>query len=300
MLFYNPIYSDLALPPRHRFPILKYAKLKDRLDQSSLNKHIFLANNKASDEQLKLCHDNTYIEAFCNGTMSPPDIKRMGFPWSPELVERTLLSVGASIQAAHTALEKGFAANLSGGYHHAYADKASGFCIFNDLAVAACDLIAKGKAETVLILDCDVHQGDGTAAILKSRADIITCSIHCEQNFPRLKEQSDYDFALPTNTQDTAYLDTLEQALSLCTRLHSPDIILYNAGADIFTQDELGNFAITLAGVRRREELILSHCYHHSIPLMCALGGGYQRNLTRLVDVHEQLFQALLHSGFVH
>ena len=299
MLFYNPIYSDLVLPQRHRFPILKYATLKAQLDDMGLSQYIVQANQKASFEQLNRCHDTEYIDTFCQGAMHPQDIKRMGFPWSTKLVDRTLLSVGASIEAAHTALKLGFAANLSGGYHHAYANKATGFCIFNDLAIAACDLIAKGKADTVLILDCDVHQGDGTAAILKGRPDIVTCSLHCEQNFPRLKEQSDYDFALPKGTQDTVYLDTLEQALTLCTRLHRPDIILYNAGADIFSQDELGHLAVTLEGVRHREALILSHCYHHGIPLMTALGGGYQRDLAQLVTVHKQLFQAFILSDFM-
>ncbi|KZN66926.1 histone deacetylase family protein [Pseudoalteromonas luteoviolacea] len=299
MLYYNPIYSDLELPARHRFPILKYAELKKQLDDIGLAQHILVNQNKASFAQLSLCHSPDYVASFCQGKMSSSDIKRMGFPWSENLVERTLLSVGASIHAAHVALEQGFAANLSGGYHHAYADKATGFCIFNDLAIAACDLIESGKAETVLILDCDVHQGDGTAAILKDRSDIITCSIHCEQNFPRLKEHSDYDFALPRDTQDNQYIDTLEQALSLCTRLHNPDIILYNAGADIFALDELGNFAVSLEGVLRREELILNYCHQQCIPLMCALGGGYQRNLHRLVNVHAQLFHALLHSNFL-
>ncbi|OCQ19987.1 histone deacetylase [Pseudoalteromonas luteoviolacea] len=299
MLYYNPIYSDLTLPERHRFPILKYAMLKQQIERLGLAEHILINHQKATPAQLNLCHHVDYVNSFCQGTMSAPDIKRMGFPWSENLVERTLLSVGASIHAAHQALEQGFAANLSGGYHHAYADKATGFCIFNDLAIAACDLIDKGKAETILILDCDVHQGDGTAAILKGRSDIITCSLHCEQNFPRLKEQSDYDFALPKGTRDSQYLDTLEQALSLCTRLHNPDIILYNAGADIYVQDELGNFAISLEGVFLREELILSFCQQQHIPLMCALGGGYQRDLASLVDVHTQLFRALLRSNLL-
>ncbi|AOT09280.1 histone deacetylase family protein [Pseudoalteromonas luteoviolacea] len=299
MLFFDSIYSKLELPPKHRFPISKYEKLTARIAATELGQYIKPVSRKASIAQLIRCHSEDYIHAFCTGAMSQIDIKRMGFPWSKQLVERTLISVGASIEAAQYALAHGFSANLAGGYHHAFADRASGFCIFNDLAVAACELIDTQLADNVLILDCDVHQGDGTAAILQSRSDVITCSIHCEQNFPRLKEVSDYDFALPSGTKDSQYLATLIQALELCVRLHQPDIILYNAGADIFHKDELGHFNISLQGVLEREQIILDFCYHHKIPLMCSLGGGYQRDIDSLVSVHQQLFNALASSHFL-
>ncbi len=218
----------------------------------------------------------------------------MGFPYSNELVERTLLSVGASIQSSEHALKHGFSANLSGGYHHAYGDYGSGFCIFNDLAIAASHLINTEQADTVLIFDCDVHQGDGTAQITQNHDQIITCSIHCEQNFPRNKQESTYDFALPAKTTDAEYLATLEQALDFCVRIHNPDIILYNAGADIYTKDELGLFDVSLNGVYERDLFVLNFCKQHQIPLMCALGGGYQRNLSSLINVHKQLFKAAI------
>ena len=218
----------------------------------------------------------------------------MGFPYSNELVERTLLSVGASIQSSEHALKHGFSANLSGGYHHAYSDYGSGFCIFNDLAIAAAHLINTEQADTVLIFDCDVHQGDGTAQITQNHDQIITCSIHCEQNFARNKQQSTYDFALPAKANDAEYLSTLKQALDFCVRLHRPDIILYNAGADIYEKDELGLLNVSLNGVYKRDFFVLNFCKQQKIPLMCSLVGGYQRNLTSLVNVHKQLFKAAI------
>ncbi|QTL35399.1 histone deacetylase family protein [Pseudoalteromonas viridis] len=293
MLFYHPSYSDLCLPPKHRFPIEKYRLLYQRLTQMPCASRLTQPSEVASAEDLTLCHDPDYVAAFVDGTLPSSAIKRMGFPWSEQLVERTLRSVGAALEACQLALEHGFAANLSGGYHHAFSDRAAGFCIFNDLAIAARHLIRTGQADTVLLLDCDVHQGDGSAEILAQDPQVVTCSLHCEQNFPKLKRQSDYDFALPVGCSDETYLATLDEALGLCTRLHRPDIILYNAGADIYHRDELGHLAISLEGVQARDRKVLHHARQHHIPLMAALGGGYQRNVSRLVDVHLQLFIAL-------
>ncbi|BED88682.1 histone deacetylase [Pseudoalteromonas sp. MM1] len=293
-LFYHPLYSALTLPERHRFPIQKYQMLKAEIERLGFGTTQFNTPTKATPEQLALCHSQEYINDFLNATLSNKAIKKMGFPYSRELVERTLLSVGASIQGSEYALKHGFCANLSGGYHHAYSDYGSGFCIFNDLAVAGAHLINTNQVDTVLIFDCDVHQGDGTAQITQHNNAIITCSIHCEQNFPRLKQQSDYDFALPANTSDSEYLTTLKQALEFCVRIHNPDIILYNAGADIYEKDELGLFNVSLEGVYNRDFYILNYCKNNNIPLMCALGGGYQRNVESLINVHKQLFKAAI------
>ncbi|KAF7786738.1 hypothetical protein PRUB_a1388 [Pseudoalteromonas rubra] len=293
MLFYHPSYSALPLPPKHRFPIDKYRLLYQQLLQTPCASWLTQPNLVASPAHITLCHEPEYVTAFLNGTLPDGAVKRMGFPWSEQLVERTLCSVGAALEAVQLALSDGFAANLSGGYHHAFSDRAAGFCIFNDLAIAARYLIQTGQVDTVLLLDCDVHQGDGSAEILADDTQIITCSLHCEQNFPKLKRQSDYDFALPVDCSDATYLATLHDALSLCTRLHQPDIILYNAGADIFRLDELGHLAVSLDGVLARDKQVLGHARQQGIPLMAALGGGYQRNVSRLVDVHMQLFIAL-------
>ncbi|CAM3033364.1 histone deacetylase [Pseudoalteromonas distincta] len=293
-LYYHPLYSDLILPERHRFPIQKYQLLKTEIESLGVLASAFQEPKKATASQLALCHNQRYIDDFLAGTLGDKAIKKMGFPYSQQLVERTLLSIGGSIQAAEAAFSHDLTFNLSGGYHHAYSDFGSGFCIFNDLAISAAHLIDTEQADTVLIFDCDVHQGDGTAQITQNHDQIITCSIHCEQNFPRNKQQSTYDFALPAKTTDTEYLATLRQALDFCMRIHNPDIILYNAGADIYTKDELGLFDVSLDGVYKRDFFVLSFCKQQQIPLMCALGGGYQRNLSELINVHKQLFKAAI------
>jgi acetoin utilization deacetylase AcuC-like enzyme len=293
-LYYHPLYSDLILPERHRFPIQKYQLLKTEIENLGVSAIHFQEPKKATKSQLALCHNQRYIDDFLNGGLSDKAIKKMGFPYSQQLVERTLLSIGGSIQAAEAAFSHDLTFNLSGGYHHAYSDFGSGFCIFNDLAIAAAHLINTEQADTVLIFDCDVHQGDGTAQITQNHNQIITCSIYCEQNFPRNKQESTYDFALPAKTADDEYLATLKQALDFCVRIHNPDIILYNAGADIYTKDELGLFNISLNGVYERDLFVLNFCKQHQTPLMCALGGGYQRNLSSLINVHKQLFKAAI------
>ncbi len=293
MLYYHPIYSELNLPEKHRFPISKYKKLYQRINASKFAKFIKEPEQKITADALQLCHDSNYVDAFLNGTLSEKAIKKMGFPWSEQLVERTLISLGGGLAAAKYALEYGFGANLSGGYHHAHRDFGSGFCIFNDWAVVAATLIAHQRVERVLIFDCDVHQGDGTATIAADRDDIITCSIHCESNFPRVKPQSDLDFALPVNTQDAQYVATVREALQLAVRLYQPDIILYNAGADVYQGDELGHFSVSKQGVRARDSIIFEYAHHLNIPLAFALGGGYQRDVDRLVDIHQQTFLAL-------
>lgn len=247
----------------------------------------------ASLAQIKLCHDANYVDAFVNGFLSEKAIKKMGFPWSTTLVERTLLSVGASIEAAEYALEHGLGLNLGGGYHHAQFDHGAGFCIFNDHAITAQHLIQQGVVERVVILDCDVHQGDGTADILYGNDNIITCSLHCAQNFPRAKAHSDLDFELEKGCTDAQYLQTLEQALDLVKRLYRPDIIIYNAGADIYHKDELGLLEISLAGVLERDRTVISFCKNNDIPLSIGLGGGYQRNEEKLIEVHKQLLLAV-------
>ncbi|WP_440053684.1 histone deacetylase family protein [Pseudoalteromonas sp. T1lg65] len=293
MFLYHPSYSQLALPEKHRFPIKKYQQIHEFLLETRHSTQLITADSPIATPQLALCHESDYIHRFISGTLSNKEIKKMGFPWSEQLVQRTLMSVGASLQAAKLALRTGVAANLSGGYHHAHANFGSGFCIFNDFAVVAASLIEAQLADRVLIFDCDVHQGDGTASILHNRDDIITCSVHCEQNFPRNKPLSNFDFSLPAGSKDKLYLETVSEALHLCVRLHQPDIVLYNAGADICEEDELGLLSVSLAGVKQRDHLVFSHCFEQQIPLCFALGGGYQRDINKLVCVHKQTFFAL-------
>ncbi|MFY8272671.1 histone deacetylase [Pseudoalteromonas sp. SSDWG2] len=290
-LFYHPIYSELDLPPHHRFPIDKYRLLFERVMSHKDAKEHFELNcaDAATPNDILRAHSQQYVTDFLQGTLSPQQQKRIGFPYSHTLVARTLQSVGNTMAAAKAALQCGLSINLAGGYHHAFADYGSGYCIFNDAAIAARFLIEEQLAHTVLIVDLDVHQGDGSAAILEDDSDIITLSLHGEQNFPRIKQHSDYDLALPNGCDDDTYLDTLDQALNLTIRLHDPDIIIYNAGADVYNEDELGVLALTLDGVRRRDTLVIETAKHYDIPLACVLGGGYQRDVHKVVDVHWQL-----------
>lgn len=291
--YYHPSYSALDLPPHHRFPIAKYQLLHQRIDGHPSIAAQWHCAQPASQEQIALCHTFDYLNGFIKGTLDSKAQKRIGFPYSEALVERTMQSVGNSIAMAQTAMQDGVSINLGGGYHHAYSTHGSGYCIFNDLAIAAKVLINDGLAERVLLVDLDVHQGDGSAEILQGDTDIITLSLHGEQNFPRIKQQSDYDFALPTGCADEHYLETLEQALQLAIRLHQPDIILYNAGADVYSKDELGVLSLSLKGVRARDDMVINRAKQHNIPLGCALGGGYQKDVSELVNVHWQLIAAL-------
>ncbi|MEO2280868.1 histone deacetylase family protein [Pseudoalteromonas pernae] len=293
-LFYHPIYSQLALPAHHRFPISKYQRLYDKVcanDELSAYLETCCAP-PASLEQINLVHEPIYVQQFLDGCLESKAQKRIGFPYSEELVKRTLQSVGNTIGAAKEALSSGFAINLGGGYHHAFADYGSGYCIFNDAAIAARCLVNEQRVDKVLIVDLDVHQGDGSAAILAHDEDIITLSVHAEQNFPRLKQHSDYDFALQKGCGDEHYLETLAQALNLVIRLHTPDLIIYNAGADVVHEDELGVLSLTLEGVLARDKMVMNSALQHHIPLACVLGGGYQRNVNGVIEAHWQLLRA--------
>lgn len=294
MIFYSSSYSNLDLPERHRFPIEKYRTLYETLLASELAPLLRLRDDPIDVSKIKLCHQSDYVDAFLAGCLDPTAVKKMGFPWSPELVNRTLISLENARQSALYALNHNWAVNLSGGYHHALPAAGAGFCIFNDFAVVAHDLIHQELVDRVLIFDCDVHQGDGTALLCEHNPSIITCSIHCEQNFPRSKAQSDLDFPLPIGTNDTPYLNTVHEALDLAIRLYQPDIVLYNAGADISAHDELGLLKVSLQGVKDRDNIVLSRCFEASLPIAIALGGGYQRNTERLNKTHNQLFNALL------
>lgn len=218
-IFYHPLYSALTLPARHRFPLAKYQALFERLGRLG---YPLAEAAPATPEQIKRVHDAAYVEAALAGTLDAGAIRQLGLPWSPLLIERTLRSVGATLAASRHALEQGCGLQISGGYHHAHRDVGSGFCLFNDLVIAAQVCLDEGRCEQVLIVDLDVHQGDGSAALCEGRCDIITLSLHGEHNFPRHKPASHMDFPLPSGMADDAYLTTLAEALNLALRLYTP------------------------------------------------------------------------------
>lgn len=244
-------------------------------------------------DQLVRVHSPDYIADFFSNGLSKAASRRIGFPWSQDLVERTQYSVGGTLKTLSLALKHQVACHLGGGYHHAFAEYGGGFCIFNDLVVAADAAINQGWVDKILIVDCDVHQGDGTAKMAEHRDDIITYSIHAEANYPAKKQSSDIDVPLQKGTQDSEYLTTLEQTLTLAIQLHQPDLIIYDAGVDIHTDDELGYLDVTSFGVYQRDKTVLELCHSRNIPVATVVGGGYQRDLNSLCKLHFGLFKAV-------
>lgn len=240
----------------------------------------------ATDEQILRAHDAYYLERVKAGTLSAKEMRRIGFPWSPAMVERSRRSSGATIAACRAALEDGTAINLAGGTHHAFRDHGEGYCVFNDSAIAARAMQAEGRARRVVILDCDVHQGNGTAAIVAGDSTIFTFSIHGEKNFPYHKEKSDLDIELEDGTGDALYLDMLEEGVQRAQALAHADLAIYLAGADPFEGDRLGRLKLTKAGLKRRDEMVLDLCRARGLPVAVTMAGGYARNVEDIVDIH--------------
>ncbi|MEZ7008210.1 histone deacetylase [Aeromonas sp. S13(2024)] len=291
-IFYHPLYSSLTLPERHRFPLAKYQGLFERLQVQG---YPLGEAPSATREQICRIHDADYVAAALNGQLADRAIRKIGFPWSPMLMERTLRSVGATVAASRHALEQGCGLQISGGYHHAHRDHGSGFCLFNDLVIAAQVCLDEGHCEQVLIVDLDVHQGDGSATLCAGRRDIITLSLHGEHNFPHHKTTSHLDFPLPSGMTDDAYLTTLQQALSLALRLYSPDLIFYQAGVDVHHADELGYLSLSDEGVRLRDAMVFDCAIKHGLPVAAVPGGGYRRDWQQLIPLHMSLFETAHH-----
>lgn len=291
-LVFHPIYSQLTLPFKHRFPIEKYQGIHDALILAGVEETVFSIPKAIGVEQIKSVLEPGYIDAFVAGTLDKQAMRRIGFPWSEQLVTRTLTAVGGTLLTARLALAHAKAINLTGGYHHAFANFGSGFCIVNDLYLAALQMLQSPGLDKVLIFDCDVHQGDGTAKLAENHAKVITVSLHAEKNFPYRKQQSDMDFPLPKRMQDDDYLNVVDEALYLAIRQHQPDAVIYDAGVDIHQDDDLGYLDISTQGVFLRDKMVFDCCARHNLPIAAVIGGGYQRNIPALVDVHLQLFRA--------
>ncbi|MDN3652693.1 histone deacetylase [Thalassotalea ponticola] len=291
-LVFHPIYSQLNLPPRHRFPIDKYQALYDSLIHHGVLATRFYQPEPLNIDQLHRLYDRQYIDALLYNRLTDKQMRRIGFPWSEQLITRTLTACGGTRLTGELAIEHGMAINLSGGYHHAFSDFGSGFCMINDLYLAAQHMLSYEHINRVLIFDCDVHQGDGTACLAQNNEDIVTVSLHCEKNFPYRKQHSDLDFALQSQTNDNAYLQTVEQALTVALNCYDVDAIIYDAGVDIHQHDDLGHFNITTNGIYERDYLVLKTALERQLPLAAVIGGGYQRDISALTKVHLQLFKA--------
>lgn len=285
-------YSDdtaLALPPGHRFPAEKYGRLRQRLMEEGIVSPADLIPAKpATDEQLLRVHTRDYLERLVQGQLTEKEVRRLGFPWSPALVERARRSTGGTIMAGRTAAKEGVAANLAGGTHHAHPNHGAGFCTFNDVAVAARALQSETLARRILIVDCDVHQGDGTARIFQDDPSVFTFSIHGRGNYPFNKAESDLDLALPDGAGDEEYLAALKDGIGQSIERAQADMVFYLAGADPFMGDTFGRMGLTKAGLAERDRWVLSACREADLPVAITMAGGYARRIDDIVDIHAQ------------
>ncbi len=240
----------------------------------------------ACDEQILRAHDAAYLQRVVSGTLGPEEIRRIGFPWTQQMVERSRRSSGATVEACRAALRSGVAVSLAGGTHHAFRDHGAGYCVFNDAAIAASVMQSEGRAKRILIIDCDVHQGDGTAAIFSDDPSVFTFSIHAAKNFPFRKAQSDLDVALPDFTGDEHYLASLRDGMCHALSAAQPDLAIYLAGADPFEGDRLGRLSLSKPGLARRDEMVFSMCRDMGLPVATVMAGGYARNIEDTVDIH--------------
>jgi acetoin utilization deacetylase AcuC-like enzyme len=290
--FYTDHYV-LPLPAGHRFPMEKYGKLRDLVSQLA---GVYLKDAPAvTDTQILYAHDASYLIQVLQGSLSPQEQQEIGFPWGTQMVERSRRSAGATLAAAKIALQEGVAANLAGGTHHAYRNKGSGFCVFNDSAIAARALQKEIHPKLkVAIVDLDVHQGNGTASILRNDPTIFTLSIHGENNFPFIKEVSDLDIGLPDDTGDESYLAALHQGLEKLGERFKPDFIIYLAGADPHEGDRLGKLSITKDGMLQRDACVFQFGLDRQIPIAFSMAGGYGKEIQSTVDIHFQTIQTAL------
>jgi acetoin utilization deacetylase AcuC-like enzyme len=289
-------YSDhfvLPLPPGHRFPMEKYSRLRDLV--GILSGVSLIEAPAASDTQLLYAHDPSYLSNVISGKLSDAEQKEIGFPWSEKMVERSRRSAGATIAAAKTAMQDGISGNLAGGTHHAYRNRGSGFCVFNDAAVAARTLQKEISSKLkVAIIDLDVHQGNGTASILQHDASIFTLSIHGENNFPFQKEVSNLDYGLQDGCDDKTYLRVLDVCLDKLDSQFKPDFFIYLAGADPHEGDRLGRLKITKEGMQSRDETVFQYCLDRNIPIAFSMAGGYGKEIGSTVEIHYQTIQTAL------
>ncbi len=289
-VFYSDFYT-FDLPEDHRFPAPKYTLLREQLlARAILTPQELHPSPLATRDAVTLAHTTQYFDAIYNGSIDPKIMRQIGLPWSFDLVQRSLAAVGGTLCAADEALDSGFSGNLAGGTHHAMADAGQGFCVFNDIAVVILNLLKEQCIFRAAVIDLDVHQGNGDAAILGNHPEVFTFSMHGQKNFPFRKVASTLDVGLPDNTGDEEYMQALEQSLPDVFAFQ-PDLILYQAGVDPLAEDRLGRLALTLDGLAARDRLVLSECRDRGIPVCLTLGGGYARPIERTVEAHVQTYR---------
>lgn len=291
-LYYSPYYyADIG--EDHVFPIRKFELVRDTLfAEGTLSPAEIFEPEPASVDDLTLVHTADYVTRLQSGELTAKEIRKLGLPWSESLVRRSFHAISGTINAARDCLASGIGSNLAGGTHHAYPDRGEGFCVLNDVAVAVRVLQRERRAKRFLIIDLDVHQGDGTAFIFRDEPDVFTFSMHGAKNYPLFKQTSSLDIELPDNTGDDEYLETLEHALRRAM-LHAPDVILYLAGADPYKNDKLGRLGLSIDGLYRRDRMVLEFARDAGIPIVTTMSGGYAADISDTVEIHANTIRAV-------
>ena len=289
---YDPIYR-LPLPENHRFPMEKYELLPQQLLlEGTCEPSDFFTPTKVALENVLRIHNEEYVTRLINLNLNTREIRNIGFPLTKKLVERELIIAGGTIMGCEKALKKGIAMNIAGGTHHAFQDRGEAFCLLNDQAIAAQYLLDQKKASQILILDLDVHQGNGTAAIFESNTKIFTLSVHGAKNYPFRKEKSDLDIALEDDAGDKKYLDKIKKIIPALIDNIKPDFIFYLSGVDVLGTDKLGRLNLTIEGCKERDTFVLKQCNDRNIPLQCSMGGGYSKDIKVIIEAHANTYRA--------
>lgn len=288
---WNSVYAH-ELPEGHRFPMLKYDLIPGQLlHEGTIGSSQLFSPSYALDEDVLRVHDSVYLEKLKSCNLSPAEIRRTGFPLSDRLVSRELMIMQGTIDCAVYAIQHGIALNVAGGTHHAFSDRGEGFCLLNDIAIAAANLLHQKLAHRILVVDLDVHQGNGTAAIFSGVDAVFTFSVHGERNYPMHKEKSDLDVALPDGTDDETYLRIVAENFNRLIHDFQPDFIFYQCGVDVLSTDALGKLNLTMDGCKQRDRLVLEACHENKIPVCCVMGGGYSPDIRLVVEAHCNTFR---------
>ncbi len=288
---YSEIFAH-QLPKNHRFPMLKYELIPEQLlYEGTISKHQFIIPNPVESNTLLLTHSKEYLNKLNFATISPKEMRKIGFPYSKTLIKREEIITQGTIDVSLSALQEGIGFNIAGGTHHAYADSGEGFCIYNDIACASNFLLKNNLVNKILVIDLDVHQGNGTAKIFSNNPNVFTFSVHGKNNYPLHKEQSDLDIGVADGINDYDYLEILNNTIPKLIKEIQPDFIFYQSGVDILNTDKLGKLNISLQGCLERDKLVLNQAYSNNIPITCVMGGGYSEDIKIIVEAHCNLYR---------
>ena len=288
---FDPVYV-LPLPVNHRFPMEKYDLLpKQLIHEGTCDANDFFSPESISDAIVKVVHHASYVDRLKRKDLDQSEIRKIGFPISQQLVEREFIIAGGTLEGVLKSLDVGISFNIAGGTHHAYSTHGEAFCMLNDQAIAARYLLDHDHAQKILIIDLDVHQGNGTAEIFQKEDRVFTFSMHGQKNYPFRKEQSDWDIALEDNTGDEEYLNELCETLPKLFKQVDPDFVFYLSGVDVVATDRLGRLGISVAGCKQRDEIVLENCYKRSLAVQCSMGGGYSKDIKLIIEAHANTYR---------